>query len=77
MKTFKFLCEAVEQNNKMNDSKWSDWQDIASIEDVYGPLESDYIEVARCFLKALIRDNGRNVWVYVDAMHCLTWGYTK
>jgi hypothetical protein len=74
-RTFKGLVEAVEENNKMNNGKWSDWKDAWHIEEVYGELEDDFDHVARAFLDELIGNEGKNKSYYIDAMCALNYGY--
>jgi hypothetical protein len=39
MSTFRQLIEGVEDNNRANDAKWTDWTGLPHIEEVYGGLE--------------------------------------
>lgn len=75
METFKSLVEAVQENNKINNAKWSDWTSAQHIQEVYGELENDYRGTAELFLGALIRDGGENLSTYLDAIDCLVYGY--
>ena len=74
METFKSLVKAVEENNRINDGKWSDWSDAFHIERTYGELSIKERSIALEFLSALIRDNGENLEIYLDAMDCLQYG---
>ena len=56
--TLRTLVEAIEENNSMNDGSWSDWEDSYHVQDVYGELEYNNIElnrIAHHFLNALIK----------------------
>ena len=77
METFYSLVKAVQENNRMNDANWSDWSDEQgpTIQSIYGKLEPEYKAVAEAFLDALIRDNGENLEIYIEAFDCLTYGY--
>lgn len=75
MRTFKELVEAVEENNEINGGKWSDWSHCGQIQEVYGKLKPTYSYHAKSFLSALIRDNGENEQLYLDAMSELEYGY--
>ncbi len=74
METCKSLVVAVEENNRINDAKWSDWESVDFLLSVYGELQTFMLPVAREFLNALIRDNGANLEIYLDAMDCLEYG---
>lgn len=74
MKSFEELIEAVEENNRINDGQWKDWDSSIHIESTYEtPLEGEYEGFARLCLNALIRDNGENIEVYKDAMNALEY----
>lgn len=72
--TFESLVDAVRQNNRINDAKWSDWKCSKHIQETYGKLNDSHKGTAEDFLNALIRDNGENLETYKDAMHCLEFG---
>lgn len=76
MATFKELVEAVQDNNNINYAQWSDWEDVGSIYDVYGPLNLGTWSMAEeAFLKCLIRDNGENLQAYLDASCAMDYGH--
>jgi hypothetical protein len=72
--SFKYLVAAVEENNRLNDAKWSNWEDRQAIEDLYGVMRGENREVGRAFLTALIRDNGEHLDTYLDAMCAIERG---
>lgn len=75
METFKSLVEAVKENNRINDAKWSDWASAHDIQDAYGKLEEDALkETSELFLNALIRDDGDNLKIYLQCIECLEMG---
>lgn len=74
MKTFAELVDAVEDNNEINGAKWSDWEGAWHIQEVYGELHEEFSDTATAFLCALIRDNGANVQLYLDAMDAIEYG---
>lgn len=76
MNTFLDMVKAVEENNKMNDAKWSDFECVEHLIDVYGDLEEEFKDVSKVFLNSLISNNGDNAHVYIDAMDCLVYGHT-
>lgn len=45
--TFKTIVEGVEDNNSINNARWSDWSDASDIFDVYGPLADEDISLER------------------------------
>lgn len=57
--TFRVLVEAVEENNEINDGKWSDWEGLFHIENVYGELDDEDVshdEAADIFSRAIVSD---------------------
>jgi hypothetical protein len=74
METFKSLVKAVEENNRINGAQWKDWNSASDIEKTYGRISILYLGVTYEFLNALIRDNGENLNVYLDAMDCIEYG---
>jgi hypothetical protein len=76
MENFESLVEAVLENNRMNSSKWSDWDSALHIQEVYGYLEENRERaVYEAFLDMLIRDNGENLETYQEAVDCMKYGY--
>jgi hypothetical protein len=74
METFRSLVVAIEENNRINDAKWSDWENAKYVQSVYGEISDEYKEVAEAFIDALIRDNGENLSIYQEAYDCLLYG---
>lgn len=74
METFKSLIKAVQENNDINEAKWSDWDDAFHIESTYGQISFKERSIALEFLSALIRDNGENLKLYLEVMDCLEYG---
>lgn len=68
------LVNAVQENNRINNAKWSDWTNAHDIFSIYGPLDYSHYEVGVQFLNALIRDNGENLDIYMQAFDCLEYG---
>lgn len=77
MSIFRDAIEAVEENNRINDGKWSDWEDLAHIVDTYDlEYTADAIAMAtQAFIAALIRDNGEHLSLYQQCIDCLEYGY--
>ncbi len=75
METFHSLVDAVRENNRMNNARWKDWDDAKHIQDVYGELKDENKAVEEAFLNALIRDDGKNIVIYLEAIDCLDFGY--
>jgi len=78
MNTFKDIIAAVEENNRINNAQWKDWDDCEHIESVYGTLDpcNRWKDVAKAFIDVLIRDNGDNINIYLDVIDCLEYGHT-
>lgn len=76
METFKSLVDAVKENNRINNAKWTDWDNAKHIQESYGELQNENKNVAESFLNALIRDNGKNIVTYLETMDCLEYGYS-
>lgn len=74
METFIGLCNAVQENNRINGGQWKDWENARHIQQCYGDLKCEHIEAANTFLNALIRDNGENIMIYISCMDCLEYG---
>lgn len=73
--TFFEIVNAIEENNKINNAQWSDWDDLQHVIETYGDIENDeFKHVAKAFLSALIRDNGENLEKYKDMMNLLEFG---
>lgn len=76
MNSFRDLVDAIQENNRINSGKWSDWENPQHIEQIYGVYKRDeFSATTYYFLKALIRDNGENLEHYLTAMDCLEYGY--
>jgi hypothetical protein len=76
MTTFLEMVEAVQENNRINGGKWSDWSDCSHLEEVYGKIQDDLEKLSRTFLNALIRDGGdHNLACYMAAYDCVNYGY--
>lgn len=76
MTTFKQIVEGVEENNSINDGKWSDWQSAHDIINVYGPLSDDEIseEKAMAVLNQAIQTNGQSLPDDLRALQREIWG---
>jgi hypothetical protein len=69
------LIQAVEENNRINDGSWKDWDSAQHIEEFYGKLNEEYKECAVHFLNSLIKSNGENKQTFIDAFNCLEYEY--
>jgi len=81
MSLFKKAIDAVEENNRMNNGKWSDWDDAYHIMNTYEiDGESDYYSkperVAIDFIDCIIKTNGENIAIFQSAIDCLEYGYS-
>lgn len=74
MRTFHELLEAVEENNRINNAKWTDWEDASHIQDVYGELDKHNKILAEIFLNSLIHDNGDHLQLLQDAFDAVNCG---
>jgi hypothetical protein len=63
MTTFKQLVDAIEENNRINDGKWSDWNGLFAAEEVYGEYADDDIsrEDAEHVVESAIASNGETL----------------
>lgn len=70
------IISAVEENNRINEGKWSDWKDVDHILEVYEiSLEDEkYEHIIRDFVDDLIKNDGEHAKVYLDAMSGLEYG---
>lgn len=78
MSIFKIAVSRVEDNNEINNAKWSDWDDAYHILETYDLHQdsSATTAVEITFLNALIRDNGENLRIYLDAIECIEYGFS-
>jgi hypothetical protein len=60
--TLRFLVWAVEENNQINDAKWSDWQDSTDITECYQPGKEPDQDVLKILDRA-ISTNGFSLLV--------------
>jgi hypothetical protein len=77
MTTFLDLIDAVEENNRINDGKWSDWENAAHIQEVYGALSYDediQIKAIEKMLNFLIKSNGEDVNLFIDLVDHYDYG---
>lgn len=76
METFKSLIKAVEENRDFHGASWKSWEEMGGashIQDIYGKLSDDEAPFA-IFLDALVRDDGENIEVYLDAHNAWEYG---
>lgn len=81
MATFLELVLAVEDNNEHNGGKWSDWDSVSHIEDVYGELKVDgedrhgdsTLEKA-AMLEDAIKTNGKSLAEDLLTYERIIWG---
>jgi len=77
MKLFDEIVAAVEENNRINEGQWKNWESISHICEIYNiarEKRSEYYGTCALFINSLCRDNGENLHVYRDAMDCLEYG---
>ena len=85
--TLRSLIEAVEDNNRINDARWSDWGDAGDIVDTYNPdgiLAGDgwanfadedvSAKEAAEILSRAIASNGRSLAAELEQLAVRVWG---
>jgi len=74
--TFREIIEAIENNNEINAGAWSDWEDIAHVEEVYGELvdpDITYIE-ASAIIERAIKSKGASLAKDLAEIQCRVEG---
>ena len=63
--------EAVDENNDINDGKWSNWEGAFDIEGVYG---IELCDEGRAIIERAIESNGASLVVDLPAVERAVWG---
>ena len=73
--TFQSLVKAILENNRMNDGKWSYWESVEHIEDIYGKMDKedrDY-KMSCVFLDYLSEHDGEFLSEFLDIFNILDY----
>ena len=67
--------QAVDENNRINDGKWSDWDSAYDILETYEiTYESEWEDFIVLALNTLIRDEGRGADHYIETLRMFYYG---
>ena len=70
-KALRQAIEGVEDNNRINDGHWSDWDDAQHIEETYGV---DLCEEGAQVIERAIASNGASLAEDLPAVELAVWG---
>lgn len=75
METFRTLVNAILENNRINQGKWSDWEDAKHIQRVYGAIKKDkMLAMHEAMLNEAISSDGLHLQAYLDLIEIMDYG---
>jgi hypothetical protein len=76
MSTLRDLISGIEENNSINNAKWSDWEDLPHIESIYGNFSDPDItrDEANSIIANAIASDGASLVADLSAMERVVMG---